>query len=370
MPVWNVRRHLTISIPFNNKITHMKNNWLLLPLSLLLFSCGDKPTAVNTDSTDIIPVKIMTLEKQGNALSIHASGQFTTDDEVNLSFKTNGIINSILVKEGDPVRTGQVLATLNLTEIDAQVQQSQLGYEKAQRDYQRTMNLHNDSVATLEQLQNSKTSLDLARQQLSAAQFNRSYSAIRATKDGYVLHKLANAGQYVTSGTAVLQINGARNAHWMLRIGVTDREWAQVKTGDKATIETAALPGENLPGTVVRKSEGIDAQSGTFVIDVQLTGNKPAAIATGMFGRCHISTGATGGGTAWSIPYAALLDGNGSSGYVFITNDNKTAQRIPVTIAGMEKDNVLISEGMEQAKALIISGSAYLKDQSPIRIIQ
>ncbi|WP_212003379.1 efflux RND transporter periplasmic adaptor subunit [Chitinophaga sp. HK235] len=349
----------------------MKNSILLLPLSLLLFSCGSKkPVATTTDTTDVIPVKVISLEKQGSALSIHASGQFTTDDEVNLSFKTNGIINTIQVKEGDAVHSGQVLATLNLTEIDAQVQQSQLALEKAQRDYQRMLNLHNDSVATLEQLQNSKTALDLARQQLNTVQFNRSYSTIRATKDGYVLRKLANPGQFVNAGTSVLQINGARNAHWILRIGVTDKEWAQVKTGDKATVETPSLPGETFPGTVTRKSEGIDAASGTFVIDVQLSGSKPAAIATGMFGRCYISTGGTGGGTAWSIPYAALLDGNGSNGYVFVTNDNKTARRIPVTIAGMEKDQVLISHGMEQARSLIISGSAYLKDQSSIRIIQ
>lgn len=347
----------------------MKNTLLLLPLSLLLFSCGSKPAATAIVS-DTIPVKIMPLEKQGTAVTINASGQFTTDDEVYLSFKTNGIINSILVKEGDPVRKGQLLATLNLTEIDAQVQKDQLAYEKAQRDYQRIVRLHADSVATQEQLENSKTTMDQARQQLSSTQFNRSFSAIHATQDGYVLHKLVSSGQMVNAGTPVLQTNGASSAHWLLRVGVSDREWAQVKNGDKASIEISGVAGDSLTGMVTRKSEGIDAQSGTFLIDVQLTGNKPAAIAAGMFGRCHIHAGAVSGSTAWSIPYASLLDGNGSNGFVFVTNDNKTAQKIPVTIAGMEKENVLISTGMEQARALIISGSAYLKDQSPIRIIQ
>ncbi|MDR6568371.1 RND family efflux transporter, MFP subunit [Chitinophaga ginsengisegetis] len=347
----------------------MKNTLLLLPFSLLLFSCGSKPAATTTVS-DTIPVKIMPLEKQGTAVTINASGQFTTDDEVYLSFKTNGIISNILVKEGDKVHKGQLLATLNLTEINAQVQKDQLAFEKAQRDYQRIVRLHNDSVATQEQLENSKTTMDQARQQLSTTQFNRSFSAIHATQDGYVLHKLVSSGQMVNAGTPVLQTNGASSSHWLLRVGVSDREWAQVKNGDKASIEISGIPGDSLTGTVTRKSEGIDAQSGTFLIDVQLTGNKPAAIAAGMFGRCHIHAGAVSGSTAWSIPYASLLDGNGSSGFVFVTNDNKTAQKIPVTIAGMEKENVLISTGMEQAKALIISGSAYLKDQSPIRIIQ
>ncbi|NLR58576.1 efflux RND transporter periplasmic adaptor subunit [Chitinophaga polysaccharea] len=347
----------------------MKNTLLLLPLSLLLFSCGSKPAAV-TSNSDTIPVKVMPLAKQGSAITIHASGQFTTDDEVYLSFKTNGIINNILVKEGDRVHKGQLLATLNLTEIDAQVQRDQLAFDKAQRDYQRTMRLHNDSVATQEQLDNSKTTMDQARQQLSTSQFNRSYSSIHATQDGYVLHKLVSAGQMVNAGTPVLQTNGASSAHWLLRVGVSDREWAQIKTGDKASIEISGVPGDSLTGVVTRKSEGIDAQSGTFLVDVQLTGSKSAAIAAGMFGRCHINAAAATAGSTWSIPYAALLDGNGSTGFVFVTNDNKTAQKVAVTVAGMEKENVLISSGMEQARALIISGSAYLKDQSPIRIIQ
>ncbi|MEC5143692.1 efflux RND transporter periplasmic adaptor subunit [Chitinophaga sp. 212800010-3] len=347
----------------------MKNTLLLLPLSLLLFSCGSKPAATATVS-DTIPVKILPLEKQGTAVTINASGQFTTDDEVYLSFKTNGIINNILVKEGDPVRKGQLLATLNLTEIDAQVQRDQLSFEKAQRDYQRVQRLYNDSVATREQLDNAKTAMDQANQQLSTSRFNRSYSSIHATQDGYVLHKLVSAGQMVNAGTPVLQTNGASSAHWKLRVGVSDKEWAQIKTGDKASIEVSGASGESIPGTVTRKSEGIDPQSGTFLVDVQVTGNKTTAIAAGMFGRCHIDASTAATGTAWSIPYAALLDGNGTTGFVFVTNDNKTAQRIPVTIAGMEKNNVLISAGMEQARALIISGSAYLKDQSPIRIIQ
>ncbi|MGY0039503.1 biotin/lipoyl-binding protein [Pedobacter sp. NJ-S-72] len=88
----------------------------------------------------------MKLNQESSNATIAVSGQFTTDDEVLLSFKTGGIINSLLVKEGDAVKKGQLLATLNLTEINAQVQQTQLSYEKAKRDYQRTKNLYSDSV--------------------------------------------------------------------------------------------------------------------------------------------------------------------------------------------------------------------------------
>ena len=93
-----------------------------------------------------------------------------------------------------------------------------------------------------------------------------------------------------------------------------------------------------------------------------------------MFGNGVITAGehqaAEKSGTeTWSVPYEALLDGDGSSGFVFVTNDNKTAQKVKVVIAGVEKDHVIISRGLEKSKLLIVSGSAYLTDNSPIQII-
>ena len=326
-------------------------------------AAGKKP------GNDTIPVQVIALNRQNSSAGIAVSGQFTTDDEVMLSFKTGGIINSLLVKEGDAVKKGQLLATLNLTEINAQVQQAQLNREKAQRDYQRILNLYNDSVATLEQLQNTKTTLQLAEQQLNAAAFNRQYSEIRASQDGYVLHKLANVGQVVSSGTPVLQTNGAGSGKWLLRVGISDREWAMLKLNDAAAVQTTALPGQVWEGRVSRKSEGVDAATGTFTADITLTAQKPKAIAAGMFGKAVIHPAAPAEGTGgWQIPYEALLDGDGGTGYVFVTNDNRTAHKLKVTVGGITQNTVTITDGLQDASSLIVSGSAYLTDNSPISI--
>lgn len=342
----------------------------LLLFTPLFYACNSgSPVQHNTSGRDTIPVKVVNLNQQSGNAPIAVSGQFTTDDEVLLSFKTGGIINSLLVKEGDPVKRGQLLATLNLTEINAQVQQAQLAHEKAKRDYQRIQNLYADSVATLEQLQNSKTSLQLSQQQLNLVAFNRKYSEIHAPQDGFILHKLADVGQQVSSGTAVLQTNGAQSGKWMLKVGVSDQEWALLKLNDPAQIATTAMPGQLLEGFVSRKSEGVDAATGTFTVYITLKGNKPQAIAAGMFGKATINPSrSTANNATWKIPYEALLDGDGSSGYVFVTNDSKTAHKVKVTVAGIEDHTVTISSGLETAKALIISGSAYLTDNSLINI--
>lgn len=341
---------------------------VLLPLAAwIVQACssseGKNNAIVNTDQ---IPVKVMKLEKKAVSAQVQASGQFTTDDETFLSFKTGGVIDKILVKEGDAVRKGQLLATLNLTEINAQVSQARLAFEKAERDHARVSNLYRDSVATLEQYQNAKTGLDVATQQYEAARFNRSYSEIRALSNGFVLRKLASEGQVIQSGTAVVQTNGANKGKWLLKTGVSDKEWSQIAINDKATVRTDAAGGETFAAVVSRKSESTDPSTGSFTIELTLTGKLPSSIATGMFGKAVITP--TQSAQVWSIPYDALLDGDAQSGYVFVTDDLKTARKAKVTVTGISHDHVTVSSGLENAEALIIAGSAYLRDNAPIRI--
>ncbi|RPE06010.1 efflux RND transporter periplasmic adaptor subunit [Chitinophaga lutea] len=344
---------------------------LLFAAAVIFQACGSGNAASEIPAQTAIPVKLLPLTASAGAAAIPVSGTFTTDDEVLLSFKTGGIIQRIMVREGDAIRAGQTVAVLNPVEIDAQVQQAKLAFEKATRDHQRAQNLYNDSVATLEQLQNAGTAMEMARQQLQAAQFNRNHSVITAPRNGFVLRKLAAEGQLVQPGTPVLETNGAQSGNWLLRTSVSNKEWAAIRINDAATVEVESVPGKTFTGTVSRRSEGIDPATGAFQIDIRFSGEKPASIAFGMFGKAVVQTSEKAQtGSGWAIPYDALLDGDGSSGYVFITNDGKTAQKVKVTVAGMEKDQVLISQGLENARQLIIAGSAYLKDSSAIRIIQ
>lgn len=346
---------------------HIKFTYFLLYLPII-YSCNSHQH-IKVMGADTISVRTMELRQHKGDQQIAVSGQFTTDDEVMLSFKTNGIISILNVKEGDAVHKGQLLAALNPLEINAQVKQAKLAAEKAQRDYLRNQSLFKDSVATLQQLQDSKTATQQADQALGIALFNRQYSEIRASKDGYILHKLANIGQQVTAGTAILEINGAEAGNWMLRVSMSDREWAMLKTNDIAEIQTSALPGQLLQGVVNHKSEGVDAATGTFSAYIKLTGKKTQVIASGMFGKAVITvTQNSSADSTWQIPYEALLDGDSTTGYVFITNDNRTARKVQVTVLNIEKNKVMISGPLKDAKSLIISGSAYLTDHSPIVI--
>lgn len=340
---------------------------LLLTSSLFSLSCSHGERKSHLVVLDTIPVTLLALESNGLTADVEATGVFTTDDETLLSFKNGGIIEQIFVKEGDPVHKNQLLARVNTSEINAKATQAKFGYEKAKRDFERASKLYYDSVATLEQMQNAKTALEVAKQDLNTVQFNQNFSEIRSNSNGYVLAKLAQDGQVVGPGTPILQINGASDHKWKLKVGVSDRQWSSIQLGDAALINSDALGDQQLAAFVHKKSEAVDPKSGTFTVELMLKEMPKAKIAAGLFAKAIILSKKSNQ-SVWHIPYESLLDGNGKEGYVFVTNDNKTAQRIKVQIVSIEKNTVTVESGLEQARGLIVAGSPYLVDGSPIQI--
>ena len=338
-------------------------SFFLLPLFLL--SCGGNPVVETSTPApgQVIPVSLQDLKATSFSAPIQSSGTFTTKDETLLSFKVGGIVEKVWVQEGDAIKAGQVLASLDLTEIQAGVSQSKLAYEKALRDQQRAARLYQDSVATLEQFENSKTALGIAEQQLKTANFNLSQSQIRATKNGFVLKKFVNAGQLVASGTPILQINGASSSTWVFQATVSDQQWSLLNLEDQAEVFPAS-GSTSARGKVIRKSQAADPMTGTYWVEIALESVEGLPLASGMFGQATIQPTTTVQG--WEIPFESLLDAEGDNGYVFVTADGKTAKKVKVKVGKISPKAVQILSGLENYRSLIVSGSAYLSDGSTI----
>ena len=142
-----------------NKTREMKRTiryFLLTGIAFVQASClqPEKEQAIENKT---IHVKVWTVERESYRIPVVTTGLLGTAKEMKLSFKTGGIIDEIHVREGQACRKGQVLASLDLSEIRAQVDQARIASEKALRDLNRAGNLYMDSVVTLEQYQNARS---------------------------------------------------------------------------------------------------------------------------------------------------------------------------------------------------------------------
>lgn len=349
----------------------MKNKiFALIALAFMASTACKKPQKEAENklvSSDIVPVRVAALETATLSGDIIATGLLTTENDARLAFKIGGVIDRIYVTEGQTVKKGQLLATLKTGEIDAQIAQTKLSYEKAKRDLDRAQNLYKDSVATLEQVQNARTGVDLAQQQIDFVTFNEKYTSIYATVGGFVTRKLANEGEIIGPGMPLFVLNEASSkGDWLLKIGVTDAEWASIQPNERVEITFDAYPNKTFTGSVYRKAPTADPTSGSFSVDVKVnfSNERPAM---GMFGKAKIASNTKRQMTV--IPYGALLEANGGQGFVFVPTTDGGVRKAVVQIQSFDKDKVYVSAaGLAGIKEIIVSGSAFLNEKTKISI--
>ena len=337
-----------------------------LSLTVFIVACKQKEKEVSSvaDVTEI-PVKMLAAESEVISEPVVAPGFISSATEARLSFKTGGVIERIYVEEGQSVHKGQLLATINLTEINAMVQQAKEGLDKAQRDYDRTKNLYKDTVASLEQFQNATTGLNVAKQQYDMAKFNQSYSEIRATTDGKIVKKIMNEGEIAGAGMPVFFMNSAGTNDWLVKVGIADKDWARLKLGNTARVKIDAYPDEVFTGNVSQLAQAPDAMSGLYQVEIKLNASNKA-LATGLFAKTEIKPG--NDATYVTIPVDAVIEGNGKEAFVYTTIGSK-AHKQPVKVAFIRDGKVMLLSGLDKGVKVVTDGSAYLTDGAQVKVM-
>lgn len=342
---------------------------LILMTTLAFMACRKSEAVAPTNAApekplNVFYVRTTPLTQSVNEDAIQVTGIIQSDSEAKPSFKTGGVIARMYVEEGDVVKKGQLIAQLNLTEIEAQTTQAGFALEKAERDLRRVENLYRDSIATLEQFQNATTAVDVAKKSLQIAQFNLAYSQVYAPIDGKVIKKLMHEGEITGPGIPIYFIMGVNPSDWKLVAGLTDKNWGRIKMGDAARVTLDAYPGWTMACKVKRLSDVANPMSGTFDVELAIpAGDK--RIAAGMLAHVEIVPSAKTDYTV--IPIEALVSSNGRNGIVYVPKDNKAEKR-HVVIQQFYGEEVAILSGLEGATEVITAGSGFLEDGDAIVI--
>ncbi|MEZ4910083.1 MAG: efflux RND transporter periplasmic adaptor subunit [Saprospiraceae bacterium] len=332
-------------------------------VSLGLIGCKSKKEVENPNNNPALTVvKIHPIDSVNEANIIQVLGLVMSDAEARPSFKTGGIIRKTYFKEGDYVSKGQLLATLEMDEIEAQVHQAEEGLAKALRDKNRVTSLYQDSVATLEQLQNVNTAFEMAKRTAEIANFNKKYSVVRSPISGKIVKQIMFSGEVTGPGNPIFAIIGVGKSDWKINAGLTDRDWARVQQNDKVKISLDAYPGQIFEGLVTEKTSVGGNASGTFDVQITFT-SQPKNLAAGLVTNLNIST--SNHERQIVIPIEALIKSNGRDADVF-TAVNGKAKLLHIKIAKLLGDKVAVASGLEGASNVVTIGAIYLEDGDSI----
>jgi len=326
--------------------------------TIIFSSCGSKQEKV-IDQTPI--VETITPIQSKIRTVIASSGTISNSEEVVLSFKTGGMVESVNAEEGQYVEKGQILARLNTTELDVQLEQSKLNVEKQKRDEYRLSQLVKDTVATLEQLQNAQTALSSGQQQLRSLEFNRQQAYINAPASGFILKRQVNPGEFKTPGAAVFVIGSNSNSKagkWTFKISVSDRDRVKLTVGQQTIIMLDVMPDKEFDGTIIKLSSVPDTKTGTYDCYV-LFDPQSENVVYGLSGKLSIPHESKQAFT--EIPLEALVGADGNTAIIYTLNSNNIVEKQTISIRSINKQTVSLNENLPADLRIITSGKNKVK---------
>jgi membrane fusion protein (multidrug efflux system) len=343
----------------------------VLALALSISGCandgvaGDKPAPEKDPKAAAeaaIPVEVAQPER-GEMLAMY-SGTATLGAEADAEViaKVGGEVRRLFVEEGDRVKAGQVLAQLDDRQLRLQAAQTRAALAKAERDFNRQVELHDKGLVSAGAFEGLKYDLDNQRAADDLARLNLSYSEIRAPFAGIVSMRHVKMGQEIAVGAKVFRVTDPTPLK--ASVFVPERELARLKPGQSATIAVDALAGRAFPAIVKLVSPTVDAATATFKVTLEV--NDPEGdLKPGMFSRVGIVFERRT--DSLTIPRVALIDTDGSAN-VFVVNAGKAEQR-PVKTGLSNAGKVEVIEGLTGTEQIVVVGQNGLKNGNPVRVV-
>jgi RND family efflux transporter MFP subunit len=342
-----------------------KGTLLVAAAWIVLVSCTQKGKELTKTSDDDVAVEVWQIGKASLSNQINSAGVLASKAEIKLGFKTGGMIKRMYVNEGQFVKAGQLLAELDMSEIEAQVNQAKIALQKANRDYNRIKKLYDDEAATELNLQDAHTGFEMATQTVQAALFNQKLSRIYAPVAGRILRKVAEQGELIVPFAPALLL-GTTDAAFVVTIGLSDKDLVKIQIGNPADIELDAYPGEVFRAKVTQIAQAVNPVTGTFEVELQLSPSGHT-LASGFVAKATLFPNQDA--PVLVLPIEAIVEVEGNEATVFVYDELKQEARMQkVKIGNKVASQVAIQSGLVANQQVITKGAGFLVDHQKVKV--
>lgn len=346
--------------------------FLQLPLLFAvtaLTACTDEPASAPAIRTVLVRTVAPGLGKAAMSLS----GEVRARHEADLAFRVGGKIVARLVDSGAEVKAGTPLARLDPADLQlaqqaarAQVAAAESDAATTQAERERYADLLNKkfvSQAAFEVRDNAahaaKARLEQARAQAAVSGNQLGYGSLLADQTGIITAVLADVGQVVSAGQAVMRL--ARPDEKEVLVAVAENRVDELKRAKYISVVFWALPDLTLKGELRELSPSADAATRTYAARIRIV-NPPPVVGLGMTARVIVGAAITG---PIMVPLAAVID-QGHGPAVWIVAEGKV-KRQPVTVRQFREDGVVLAGGLSGGETIVISGANRLADGQAVQ---
>ena len=338
----------------------------LLPLiSIATTSCARANASATNDAESSVPVVAHSITPSSRAWSTTASGIVQANTTVDVAFQVPGKVVTVGTDEGQSVRAGQEIATLDATEYKLAVEQASAQADRAAHDRDRNQPLLASggiASADMDHLESG------ARQSAAAADIAKKRMAdtrLESPISGIIAHRAIEVGTTVAPGQATFTIVDLDPVR--VRVGVPEADVGHVTVGAAATVRIPALD-TSFIGRVSLIGVAADPATRSYMVEISVR-NPTRRLRAGMVAEATIETKETR--SALMVPAAAVLhDGgvNGTTIVYVVDRDAARAHSHRVTTGAARGDSLEITAGIAAGDQVIVAGQQRLRDGVTVRV--
>lgn len=313
------------------------------------------------------PVEVVNLEAGNIGSYILLNSIVETEQIIDVYSQANGFVDKIHVEEGDFVRKGQRLVSLDARELQIRFDKAKLTFEQQELEYKRLNATANQEVFSKEELERIKFDYQNAKLDRDQAKLDLDYATISAPISGVVSLREIKIGQRVNTGEKVYQI--ARLQERIAIVQVPEKEVGIVKKGQPVKVYSDVLRNDDGPiefrGVVKRVAPVIDPNSGTFKVTIDIEDRD--ALRPGMFVNVQIQTDMKY--NALLIPKSTIVYDNDRK-FVFVVKDS-VVKKHDVYQGYEDSFNVeTLNAEFKKGDKIVIIGQEGLKDNAKIKVVK
>jgi membrane fusion protein (multidrug efflux system) len=330
--------------------------------ALLLSGCGDKKAEEKKEEPSI-PVETAKVVTGPIDAAYRGTATLEAENEATVMAKQGGVIEQVLVEEGDRVKAGQVLARLETDKLRFELARSQADVDRLEQDFTRLKSVYQRNLVSREAYDKTQYDLAAARAAADLASLALKEAEIHAPFDGVISARYIKRGNQIVAGTQafrVTQLDRLRAA-----IYVPERDIYKLKPQHHVNLSVDAWPGKNFAGEVTLINPVVDATSGTVKVTVTVDG-KQTELRPGMFARAEILYDRRD--AALLVPRDAVLVEDAAES-VYVVADGHAHRRLIKTGYG-DADNIEVVEGLKAGDFVVTTGQSSLKDDAKVETVQ
>lgn len=289
-----------------------KISLVTLLISFLMIGCQDSKPEIKEQTVKVTTTHVKPLNSN---LLFSTSGTIEATKSARISTRIMGYVYKVNVKNGDKVKKGDLLLSLNSADIkakkgqvNAQIVKAKSYYKNAKKDYERFTQLFKENSASQKELDNITTNYEQAKAGLESAlqmqkevEANLAYADIKAPFDGIITGKFIDKGDLAHPGTPLLSLENTSN--YLVKTYVNENQIDKIHRGDAVNLKIKAT-NQVFEGIISEISISSKNSGGLYQVKVNI--KDPKNIFSGMFVSVDF-TGATNNDTSITIPKKALV---------------------------------------------------------------